>query len=140
MKALRTPDERFASLPDYDFEPHYVEISDGLRAHYLDEGPADAAPVLLMHGEPSWCFLYRKMIPVLLEAGHRCIAPDLIGFGRSTSRSTRATTRSPSTSHGCARWCSTTSTCATSRSSGRTGAASSAFASWPPSRTGTRAS
>lgn len=83
MKALRTPDERFASLPDYDFEPHYVEISDGLRVHYIDEGPADAAPVLLMHGEPSWCFLYRKMIPVLVEAGHRCIAPDLIGFGRS---------------------------------------------------------
>ena len=83
MKALRTPDERFVSLPGYDFEPHYVEISDGLRVHYLDEGPADAAPVLLMHGEPSWCFLYRTMIPVLVEAGHRCIAPDLVGFGRS---------------------------------------------------------
>jgi len=83
VKALRTPDERFVSLPGYDFEPHYVEISDGLRVHYLDEGPADAAPVLLMHGEPSWCFLYRTMIPVLVEAGHRCIAPDLVGFGRS---------------------------------------------------------
>ncbi|HEV3226632.1 MAG TPA: haloalkane dehalogenase [Acidimicrobiales bacterium] len=83
MNALRTPDERFASLPDYDFEPQYAEISDGLRAHYVDEGPADGAPVLLMHGEPSWCFLYRKVIPPLVRAGYRCIAPDLIGFGRS---------------------------------------------------------
>ena len=83
MKILRTPDERFASLPDFPFEPHYADISDGLRVHYLDEGPTDAAPVLLLHGEPSWCFLYRKMIPVLVDAGHRCIAPDLIGFGRS---------------------------------------------------------
>ena len=82
MKVLRTPDERFSSLPDYPFEPHYVEL-DGLRVHYLDEGPADAAPVLLLHGEPSWSFLYRKMIPVLVAAGHRCVAPDLVGFGRS---------------------------------------------------------
>lgn len=83
MKILRTPDERFESLPGFPFEPHYVDIADGLRVHYLDEGPANAAPVLLMHGEPSWSYLYRKMIPVLVEAGHRCIAPDLIGFGRS---------------------------------------------------------
>ena len=83
MKILRTPDERFAALPDFPFEPHYADISDGLRVHYLDEGPRDAAPVLLLHGEPSWCFLYRKMIPVLVKAGHRCIAPDLVGFGRS---------------------------------------------------------
>lgn len=83
MKILRTPDERFESLPDFPFEPHYVDISDGLRVHYLDEGPAGAAPVLLMHGEPSWSYLYRKMIPVLVAAGHRCVAPDLIGFGRS---------------------------------------------------------
>ncbi len=83
MKILRTPDERFASLPDFPFEPHYLELADGLRVHYLDEGPAGAAPVLLMHGEPSWSFLYRKMIPVLVAAGHRCIAPDLVGFGRS---------------------------------------------------------
>lgn len=79
---LRMPDERFENLPDYDFAPHYVEI-DGLRLHYIDEGPADAAPILLMHGEPSWCYLYRKMIPILAEAGHRVIAPDLVGFGRS---------------------------------------------------------
>ena len=83
MKLLRTPDERFASLPDFPFEPHYVELRDGIRVHHLDEGPADAAPVLLLHGEPSWSFLYRTMIPDLVAAGHRCIAPDLVGFGRS---------------------------------------------------------
>jgi len=82
MKALRTPDARFDNLPGYDFEPHYVEI-DGLRVHYIDEGPADAAPVLLLHGEPSWSYLYRKMVPATAAAGHRVIAPDLIGFGRS---------------------------------------------------------
>ncbi len=79
---LRTPDERFENLPGYSFEPHYVDI-EGLRIHYIDEGPADAAPILLMHGEPSWSYLYRNMIPILAEAGHRVIAPDLIGFGRS---------------------------------------------------------
>jgi haloalkane dehalogenase len=83
MKALRTPDERFDSLPDFPFDPHYATTTDGLRVHYLDEGPRDAAPVLLLHGEPSWSFLYRKMIPVLTAAGHRVIAPDLVGFGRS---------------------------------------------------------
>ena len=87
MKALRTPDDRFADLADFPFEPHYLTIADGeggeLRVHYLDEGPADAAPVLLMHGEPSWSYLYRHMIPVLVAAGHRVVAPDLIGFGRS---------------------------------------------------------
>ncbi|HEV2963913.1 MAG TPA: haloalkane dehalogenase [Candidatus Angelobacter sp.] len=82
MESLRTPDDRFANLPGYNFAPHYVEI-DGLRLHYIDEGPKNAAPVLLLHGEPSWCYLYRKMIPVLVAAGHRVIAPDLIGFGRS---------------------------------------------------------
>ncbi len=80
--ALRTPDECFENLDGFDFAPNYIEI-DGLRVHYLDEGPKDADPVLLMHGEPSWCYLYRKMIPGLVAAGHRCIAPDLIGFGRS---------------------------------------------------------
>jgi haloalkane dehalogenase len=87
MKTLRTPDERFADLPGFPFEPNYVEIDDGeggrLRVHYLDEGPAESEPVLLMHGEPSWSFLYRHMIPVLVAAGHRCVAPDLVGFGRS---------------------------------------------------------
>ncbi|MCI0843695.1 MAG: alpha/beta fold hydrolase, partial [Chloroflexi bacterium] len=87
MEALRTPDERFANLPGWTFEPKYVDIPDGtggsMRMHYIDEGPADAAPVLLMHGEPSWAYLYRKMVPVIVDAGHRAIAPDLIGFGRS---------------------------------------------------------
>ena len=87
MQSLRTPDERFVDLPDFPFAPHYVEIDDGdgghLRVHHLDEGPAHAPPVLLMHGEPSWCFLYRRMIPILVRAGLRMIAPDLVGFGRS---------------------------------------------------------
>ena len=88
MKALRTPDERFQKLPGYAFQPHYAEISDGeggtLRVHYIDEGPRDARDrLLLMHGEPSWCYLYRRMIPIFVAAGHRVIAPDLIGFGRS---------------------------------------------------------
>ena len=82
MDALRTPDERFTDLPGYEFEPHYVDIG-GLRMHYVDEGPADADPILLLHGEPSWSYLYRKMIPLLVEAGHRVVAPDLIGFGKS---------------------------------------------------------
>lgn len=79
---LRTPDDCFDHLPDYPFEANYVEV-DGLRVHYLDEGPRDADSILLMHGEPSWSYLYRKMIPGLVAAGHRCIAPDLIGFGKS---------------------------------------------------------
>jgi len=83
MHVLRTPDDRFASLPGYDFAPHYVEVGEGIRVHYVDVGPAGAPPVLLMHGEPSWSYLYRKMIPVLTAAGHRCVAPDLVGFGRS---------------------------------------------------------
>jgi len=87
MHTLRTPDERFADPAGYPFEPHYADIDDleggTLRVHYLDEGPADAAPVLLLHGEPSWSYLYRHMIPPLVAAGHRVIAPDLVGFGRS---------------------------------------------------------
>jgi haloalkane dehalogenase len=90
MEALRTPDERFANLPDYPFAPNYVEVASGdgdpdsrLRVHYLDEGLHRAPVVLLMHGEPSWSFLYRKMVPVLTGAGIRSVTPDLIGFGRS---------------------------------------------------------
>jgi haloalkane dehalogenase len=83
MKLLRTPDEQFADLPGFPFAPHYVEITGGIRVHYLDEGPAGAAPILLLHGEPSWSYLYRKMIPMLVGAGHRCVVPDLVGFGRS---------------------------------------------------------
>jgi len=82
MDLLRTPDDRFANLPGYAYEPHYVDL-DGVRVHYVDEGPRSAAPVLLLHGEPSWSFLYRKMIPGLVDAGHRVVAPDLVGFGRS---------------------------------------------------------
>ncbi len=82
MKILRTPDERFQNLSDYEFEPHYLDI-DEMRMHYVDEGPADAPPVLLLHGEPSWSYLYRHMIPPIASAGLRAIAPDLIGFGKS---------------------------------------------------------
>jgi haloalkane dehalogenase len=82
MEILRTPDERFNNLPNFDFAPQYVEIA-GLRIHYLDEGPRVAAPVLMLHGEPSWSYLYRKMIPIITTAGHRAVAPDLAGFGRS---------------------------------------------------------
>jgi haloalkane dehalogenase len=87
MQVLRTPDERFDSLLGFAFDPHYVDVpdSDGgrLRVHYLDEGAADGEPVLLMHGEPSWSYLYRTMVPVITTAGLRAIAPDLVGFGRS---------------------------------------------------------
>jgi haloalkane dehalogenase len=83
MDVLRTPEERFLSLPGYPWTPSYVETSDGLRVAVLDEGPRDAPPVLLMHGEPTWSYLYRKMVPVLLDAGFRVVAPDLVGFGRS---------------------------------------------------------
>jgi haloalkane dehalogenase len=90
MRVLRTPDERFANLPGYPFAPHYVEVGDGLRMHYVDEGPRDVDPVLLLHGEPSWSYLYRKMIPVIVGAGFRAIAPDLIGFGRSDKPAERS--------------------------------------------------
>ena len=87
MEKLRTPEERFEDLPGYPFSPHFLEVDDleggRLWVHYLDEGPGDATPVLLLHGEPTWSYLYRKMIPGLLEAGHRVLAPDLVGFGKS---------------------------------------------------------
>ena len=82
MKALRTPDSRFDKLPGYNFKANYLEL-DGLRMHYVDEGPRDGSIVLLLHGEPSWSYLYRTMIPPLADAGLRVIAPDLIGFGKS---------------------------------------------------------
>jgi len=95
MDVLRTPDARFDDLPDYGFAPHYTEIptgdgADTLRVHHVDEGPAGAdETILLMHGEPSWSFLYRHMIPVLTDAGYRCVAPDLVGFGRSDKPAAR---------------------------------------------------
>ena len=112
MKALRTPDECFDSLPGYDFEPHYVHVAagdgstDALRVHYLDEGQRKAAGVgagssaadlaapaevvLLLHGEPSWSYLYRRMVPPLVAAGLRVITPDLVGFGRSDKPASRS--------------------------------------------------
>lgn len=83
MKALRTPDERFSGLPDYPFVPHYHHVTPELRLHYVDEGARDAPPVLMLHGEPTWSFLYRHMIPPVAAAGLRVLAPDLIGFGKS---------------------------------------------------------
>ena len=87
MEFKRTPDERFANLAGYSFQPHYLQVDDTeggeLRIHYLDEGPADGDVVLLMHGQPVWSYPYRFMIPSLVEAGFRVIAPDLVGFGRS---------------------------------------------------------
>ena len=84
---LRTPDERFTSLPEFPFQPHYCEVAadggDAFRVHYLDEGPVDGSIVVLMHGEPSWCYLWRRVIPPLVDAGLRVVAPDLVGFGRS---------------------------------------------------------
>lgn len=85
---LRTPESRFVDLPDFPFAPHYIDI-DGLRMHYVDEGPASGATVLLLHGEPTWSFLYRHMIPPLVDSGFRVVAPDLIGFGRSDKPSSR---------------------------------------------------
>ena len=79
---LRTPDERFENLEGYPFRPNYMMIDD-LRIHYLDEGPKDANPIILFHGEPTWSYLFRKMIPVFTDAGHRVIVPDMIGFGKS---------------------------------------------------------
>ena len=92
MKTLRTPDDRFADLPGYPFAPHYMDVPESdvpdpdggsLRMHYLDEGPADAEPILCLHGQPTWSYLYRKMIPRFVEAGYRVVAPDFVGFGRS---------------------------------------------------------
>ena len=87
MKTLRTPDEHFDNLPGYPFTPNYLTVADTeggeLRIHYLDEGPADGPVVLLIHGQPVWSYLYRFMIPLLVDKGFRVIAPDLVGFGRS---------------------------------------------------------
>jgi haloalkane dehalogenase len=82
VRLLRTPDDRFAGLPDFDYEPRYADVG-GARMAYVEAGPPEGQPVLLLHGEPSWSFLYRSVIPVLADAGLRAIAPDLIGFGRS---------------------------------------------------------
>jgi haloalkane dehalogenase/tRNA(adenine34) deaminase len=84
IEALRTPDERFSRLPGFPYAPHYFNRPDGLRLHYLDEGPETAARTFLcLHGQPTWSYLYRRMIPVFSAAGHRVVAPDFLGFGRS---------------------------------------------------------
>ncbi len=89
MEVQRTPEECFEGLPGWPYLPHYTEVEAGdgsdtlLRIAHVDEGPRDAAPILMMHGEPSWSYLYRHMIPLLVDAGHRVVAPDLVGFGRS---------------------------------------------------------
>src|SRR5687767_593666 len=87
MRVLRTPEDRFEGLPDFGLPPSYADVPDGeggtLRMAWVADGPEDGPPVLLLHGEPSWSFLYRTMIPVLARAGFRAIAPDLVGFGRS---------------------------------------------------------
>lgn len=94
MKILRTPDSCFENLPDYDFEPNYKVIQDedgtDIRIHYIDEGPKDADPILLMHGNPTWSYLYRHMIPELVKTGKRVIAVDLVGCGRSDKPAKRA--------------------------------------------------
>lgn len=90
MHVQRTPDERFADLPDYPFAPHYCQVTPELRLHYVDEGPRDARPVLMLHGEPTWSYLYRKMIPPVAAAGLRVLAPDLIGFGKSDKPALRS--------------------------------------------------
>ena len=94
MQILRTPDDRFVGLPDWTFEPHYATVTDAdgtaLRLAWAEAGPVDGPVVLLMHGEPSWSFLYRKIIPALAARGYRVIAPDLIGFGRSDKPADRA--------------------------------------------------
>ena len=94
MKSLRTPDARFTALPDYPFAPNYAQVPDTeggqLRLHYVDEGVQTANPILMLHGEPSWSYLYRHMIPIFAKAGHRAIAPDLIGFGKSDKPTERS--------------------------------------------------
>lgn len=87
MDVLRTPESRFENLVDFPFAAHYVDVAASdtppLRMHYIDEGPADGPPIVLLHGEPTWSYVYRKMIPALVDGGNRVLAPDLIGFGRS---------------------------------------------------------
>jgi hypothetical protein len=94
MQILRTPEDRFEGLEDWSFKPNYAKITDAdgdqLRLAYYDEGPRDGRTVLLMHGEPSWSYLYRKIIPLLVANGRRVIAPDLIGFGMSDKPASRA--------------------------------------------------
>ncbi len=83
VQTVRTPEERFGELPGFPYAPHYAVLRDGLRMHYVDEGPADAETALLLHGQPTWSYLYRKVVARLVARGLRAVAPDLVGFGRS---------------------------------------------------------
>jgi haloalkane dehalogenase len=83
MAIIKTPEARFKNIKNYPFKPNYVEVDKGLNMHFVDEGPKDANPVLMLHGEPTWSYLYRNMIPICVKEGHRVIVPDLIGFGKS---------------------------------------------------------
>jgi haloalkane dehalogenase len=93
MEVLRTPDARFAGLDGWPYEPHYIQAAPvegaSLRIHHIDEGRREAPPVLMLHGEPSWSYLYRKLVPILVDAGLRAVAPDLVGFGRSDKPAAR---------------------------------------------------
>ena len=91
MEILRTPDDRFSDLSDYPFEPHYLQC-DEVRIHYLNEGTSDSETVLLIHGEPSWSYLYRKMIPIIAGAGHRVVVPDLVVLANQISQLTKKIT------------------------------------------------
>ena len=90
MNILRTPDARFAALADYAFAPNYHQVTSELRLHYVDVGPREAAPVLMLHGEPTWSYLYRHVIPPVAAAGHRVLVPDLVGFGKSDKPAERS--------------------------------------------------
>ena len=115
MQTLRTPDDRFPDLPEFPYPANYCDVSDGdggtLRMAWVQDGPADADPVLMLHGEPSWSFLYRKMIPVLAAAGHRVICPTWSASVARTSRLASRTTAMHATSNGYGNWLSTRWTC-----------------------------
>ena len=130
MEILRTPDDRFANLPGYPFVPRYVTVEGELRVHYLDEGPADAAPVLMLHGEPSWSYLYRKMIPILAR-GNRVIAPDYFGFDSSAGQRKKRPSNGSGVSRQSERIASTDSRVRAARSSNGTPSASNSSRSHP---------
>src|SRR5438045_7448881 len=104
MNVLRPPESRFAGLPDYPFAPHYHQVTPELRLHYADEGPRGAAPVLMLHGEPTWSYLYRHMIPPVVAAGMRVVVPDLIRFGKSAKPAERSDYSYPGQVAGIRRW------------------------------------
>jgi|SRR5947209_546819 len=134
---VRTPDDNFTGLTDFPFAPHYVDV-DGLRMHYVDEGPADAPIALMVHGMPTWSYLYRTVIATMTEAGYRCVAPDHIGFGRSDKVTDPRGTASPATPRTLRPWCRR-STYATSPSSYRTGADGRGWPRSSPCRAASRA-